>query len=151
MITIQQEMVADFLEELKELVYNHHDEVEDNEWKLDPDYEAYVALNEEGSIIYHTVRDDGKLVGYSGDFVTINLHYRGKLCSHNDLIYMLPDYRHLQITDLLVHEVEASLKALGVEMHTISMKTGTPGTRLMGSNGYINNEINWTKRLRQWQ
>ena len=132
--------------DLKGLCYNHHDEVEDGKWKLNPDYDSYIEYDRLGFVQCTTVRDGGKLVGYSVEFIIKNLHYKGKVNAMNDMIYLLPEYRHLGLLSKLITFVRESLKN-EVDLHIINLKVNHPCRAMMTELGYENQEITWMMRI----
>jgi GNAT superfamily N-acetyltransferase len=60
---------------------------------LEPDVERYNAMDEAGLLRCFTVRDGGRLVGYSIFFVTPNIHYKSLTLANNDVLFLHPDYR----------------------------------------------------------
>lgn len=75
------------------LIEAHADEVELTGGKLDPYYEAYVQLDEQGVTRTFTAHEENFLFGYSVWWTMPDLHRRGYRKAQQDLIYMAPHYR----------------------------------------------------------
>lgn len=147
MISYRVESLRVALSEVKELVGVHHQEVEDGKWKINPDWNRMVRANEDGSYLFIAVRDDERLVGYSADWITDNLHYKGRKSAVNDGVYMAPDYRHFGLTEALLMKVKEELRVLGVDSHSVTLKVKNPCRTLMEQLGYVNQELIWFTRL----
>lgn len=81
-------------DELQSLFKSHYDEVNLNKViELDPDVEEYQWMDSRGMIEAHTVRHQGRLVGYSVFAFYKHLHYKRSPTAANDLIFISPEYR----------------------------------------------------------
>ena len=146
MIKIKPETFEEMMPDLKKLCYDHHREVEDGEWELEPDYEAYIQNDRIGNTLCTTVRDGDKLVGYSVEFIGANMHYKGKVTAHNDMIYLSPEYRHLGLLKKLITFIRDELRG-EADLHLINLKTNHPCKAMMQELGYENQEITWMARI----
>jgi hypothetical protein len=95
MITYQHEKFNDYFEEAKDLLQKHYEEIAERTdvIKLDPDVDRYNALEQNGMLETHTIRDNGVLIGYSLWFVSYNIHYKQSLVASSDVLYIAPNYR----------------------------------------------------------
>ena len=59
---------------------------------FNPSLERYGAFEQSGMLYMFTARDDGRLVGYGGLYVTSSMHTQARI-STEDTWYMLPEYR----------------------------------------------------------
>jgi GNAT superfamily N-acetyltransferase len=94
--TFQREKATfDLFEELLPLLEAHYLEIAHfQDIPLEPDFDRYVKLDENGVLRVFTARDEaGKLVGYSVYLVSFNLHYRSSLQAIQDILYISPDRR----------------------------------------------------------
>lgn len=57
-----------------------------------PSFERYNQYNEAGWYFMVTVRDEGKLVGYSGNYISQSMHTQQLLCVE-DTYFLLEEYR----------------------------------------------------------
>jgi len=95
MITFQKESPEPFTTEAIELFKKHYKEIAERKdvIKLKPNLKQYNLLYERGKLEIHTIRDDGKLIGYSLWFITNHIHYADSVTANSDVLYISPDYR----------------------------------------------------------
>lgn len=95
MITCQVESLTDRLEELKPLFVPHWEELALNKDKvpLDPQYDIYLARDALGEVLFVTVRENGKLLGYFIGFIAPGLHYKTCLTLTMDIFWLHPSLR----------------------------------------------------------
>ena len=95
MISYQQEVLYDLIDEVEPLLELHYQELCLNKEfvKLDPRWDKYAALEIAGSFVIYTAREDGKLVGYSAFFISPHPHYAGLTVAVNDVLFVHPDQR----------------------------------------------------------
>ena len=81
MITFQKEAPEPFTQEAMDLFQKHYEEIAERTdvIVLDPDLKRYNNLYSQNMLEIHTIRDDGKLVGYSLWFVMNHIHYKNSL------------------------------------------------------------------------
>jgi len=94
-ITYQVEALAEMRDEVLCLIDRHYEEIAQfkDAQKLDPDWEAYEALERAGKLWVMTVRDCDVLVGYIVMVINRNLHYKQLLMATEDIHFLLPAYR----------------------------------------------------------
>lgn len=62
--------------------------------KLEPDLEAYIALEKQGVLRVFTARaNNGTLIGYAVYFIRRNLHYKSSLQAVQDILFLMPTHR----------------------------------------------------------
>jgi GNAT superfamily N-acetyltransferase len=147
MIEHSVESLRPIIQEVAQLLKVHHAEVEDGQWMINPDFDKMASLEEEGVGVFTTIRDDGKLIGYSYDWILHSFHYQGKLMAVNDGIYVDPEYRHLGLTGEFLKFIEKTVKEHGAQSHSVTLKVENPCKSLMSSLGYDNKELIWFKRI----
>ena len=149
MYTYELEKIADILDELVPLVQEHHEEVDTDKERvqMNPDYDTYLALEEAGAVVLHTVRDNGILAGYSVVLVHPHLHYKDNVYGQNDLLYVCPEYRSEGLAKGLLETQEEHLKELGVTVMTMHMKEDRRFEHLMQNLGYHHSEIIYKKYI----
>jgi hypothetical protein len=118
---------------------------------LDPDFNAYAALDHVGQLQVITVRSDGDLVGYHTSIVRPHLHYKGTLHAQVDLYYLHPEFRR-GINGLRLFEAaERAWRERGV----IKAMTGTKlhdhlnVGRIFERQGWRATEHSYTKVLKE--
>lgn len=104
MIVLSVETVDQVLEDIKPLLKDHWEEIASFKDKIPfaPDYEAYRRVEKSGNLLICTVRDDGKLIGYSIYFIRQGVHYSKTIVATNDIFYIAPGYRRKLINRKLI-------------------------------------------------
>jgi GNAT superfamily N-acetyltransferase len=150
MINYQVELFKDIYEEMYPTLLEHCAEVHKfaDTMPLSPDKEKYQVMQEAGVLQIVSVRDSGKLVGYSVDFVTENLHYKEHLYASNDIIFIDPAYRHTGIAKELFEFVHEKLKERGVTATVVSMKSNKTFKALCEAVDMEPFEVSYIKDLR---
>jgi len=142
------EFIKDILHEIKPLLEDHWREVAwyQDEILLNPDYEKYIQLQEQNALLCMTVRDEeGTLIGYNINFLQYHLHYSDHIYAVNDIIFLLPKYRHANIAQELLKATEEILVHLGVSVVTVHMKPAHPFRTLAESCGFKQQEYVYSK------
>ena len=150
MITYQVEMFKDVEAEMLVLSERHWKEVSPytEERPLNIDLDFYYKVESEGRLATFTVRNDGKLVGYSYFiFVTLS-HYKQITIAVNDTLYFDPDYRKGMVCYKFIKFAETQLVSLNVQVIMWRTKLGEKnfGT-LLERLGYFPEEVSYTKMV----
>lgn len=150
MYTYQEEKLADILEELKPLLQEHYKEIAlyQDDIKLDPDYDLYLLMEEQGTLHVYTVRSD-QLVGYCITFVREHPHYKSDLYAVNDIVYVHPDHRHTEVAPVMLQNLETIMQERGVSVMTFHMKTYKTFEALMDFSGFDKVEYLYSKLLKE--
>ena len=132
-IKYQQEFVSQVEEEIKPLIAAHWEEIALNkdDIKLNPDWDAYFSLEDQGKLKVFTAREGELLVGYFVVTLGYNIHYKDHLCATNDIIYMHPDFRKGFAGIRLIKFAEKCLKEDGVSTLTINTKVHQPFDKVL--------------------
>ena len=97
MITYQKEPGAVFAsdKDVQNLFKKHAEESSEHLDKipLNPNYKQYFKLETLNRAEVHTIRDAGKLIGYSMWILGRHIHYKQSVTATSTLIYILPEYR----------------------------------------------------------
>jgi GNAT superfamily N-acetyltransferase len=133
MIVYQQEFLSTARPDAQELLKDHWEEIALNKDKiaLNPDWEAYEKLEDDGKLKVFTARDNNKLIGYFVVIVGINPHYKDHLFAVNDIIYLDKDYRKGFTGIKIIKFAEKCLKEDGVSVLSINTKVHKPFDRVM--------------------
>lgn len=127
LITAQvEELTAETLEEAKPLLPAHYDELAEHKLAgipLNPQYGLYLARAAAGQVLYVTLRDQGKLVGYLVSFVAPGMHYQDCLTATGDIFFVYPDHRGLEGGKLLFTTWIKECKRRGIRLAQVGMKT----------------------------
>lgn len=95
MVTFQQEMLFEIVNEVDDLLQLHYEEVtlDQDRIKLDPMWARYAAIEQAGAFVVYTARKHGKLIGYAGFFINHHLHFADLKTAINDVLFLHPDNR----------------------------------------------------------
>ncbi len=122
MIEYAVEDPATFVEELKEVIPLHYDELcVTKDFPLMPDYEGYGRLYVAGLLRCITARDENGLVGYAIFIVQPHLHYKSCKTAFEDIYFLIKEHRLGRTGIRLFQFAEEALRADGVNriiMHT---------------------------------
>lgn len=123
-ISYQEDKLSDILEEMKPMLKKHWEELANNKdiRDLDPDYPMYLAMNDMDILKIYTVKEDGKLIGYSIWIIANHLHYKTWKYAVSDVYYLGPEYRKTGISFDFFFHIEDWLKSLGVKSCTVQDK-----------------------------
>jgi GNAT superfamily N-acetyltransferase len=148
-VKYQQEFLDSVVEDVKELLESHWDEVALNKdkIKINPDWDTYYALQEQGKLDIFTARDKGVLVGYFVVLVSTHMHYKDHLFAKNDLIYLAPSHRKGFTGVKLIKFAESMLKEDGVSVLVINTKNHKPFHKLMKFLGFSSAETLYSKYI----
>jgi GNAT superfamily N-acetyltransferase len=149
MITTQQEILFDVMDEAGALLKMHYDEIalHKESIKLKPIWERYAALEKAGSFVVYTVRDDARLVGYSAFFIMPHMHYADTRIGINDVLFLHPDYRKGRVGLKLIQFSEQALKQAGVDKITWHVKLAHDFRPILHRLGYVDEETVCAKLL----
>jgi len=145
----QQELLHTCRDDAGELLEMHYHEIALNKdkIKLNPDWEAYEALEDSNQLRIFTVRDEEKLVGYFVLIVSKSLHYVDHLYAVNDIIYVHPEYRKGMLGAKLMKFAEKCLKEDGVSLIMVNTKLHKDFGKLLGRLGYNPIETVYSKYI----
>lgn len=133
MVKYQQEFLETVIDDIKPLLEDHWEEIALNKdkIKLNPDWDCYAFLEQQGKLKIFTARDDGELLGYFVVIVGQNPHYKDHLFASNDVIYISPQHRKGFTGIKLIKFAEKCLKEDGVSVLAINTKVHQPFDKLM--------------------
>ena len=145
----QQEFLATVKTDIQYLIELHWSEIALNQdnIKLNPDWDAYHNLEDQGKLKIFTARDGDKLVGYFVVLLGNNIHYKVHLFASNDVIYLHKDYRKGFAGIRLIKFAETYLKEDGVSMIIINTKVHQPFDKILNRIGFNLTERAYSKYL----
>jgi hypothetical protein len=146
MVSVQKELLKDFIEEVKPLAMECLKEISNLGLPANPNYEAYLQMEEIGILLCITARDRGVLVGYALYSVLKHPHH-GEIIGMGDSLYLHPYYRNSRAAAMILNEAENQLTALGAVAVIINMKVKAPFDGLALMLGYESLERIYGKRL----
>jgi GNAT superfamily N-acetyltransferase len=137
-LSIQVEPWAPFREEAAPLLPRHWEELalEKDKVPLDPNWRRYAELDAVGAISLVTMRQSGRLVGYSIMFVMPGLHYMGCLEARMDIFWVAPEVRGRMGGLRLFRAHERELRRRGVKRIYAGSKLHKDSSRLFVALGY---------------
>ena len=144
------EFIKDVLHEIKPLLEHHWKEVAwyQDDIKLCPDYDKYLTMEEHNALLCVTVRNkEGTLIGYNINFLQYHPHYCEHIYAINDIIFILPKYRHTNTARELIESTEVILKHLGVSVVTMHMKPEHTFMSLVEGLGFKQQEYVYSKLI----
>ena len=143
----QQEFLIQVENDIRPLLEEHWKEIATNqqEIKLNPDWDMYHYLEEKGFLKVFTAREEGKLVGHYVAVLSRSLHYKDHLFATNDLIFLRPEYRKGRTGIKLIQFAEKYLKEDGASVLFITTKVHKPFGRLLEYLGYTADEQTYAK------
>lgn len=149
MITAQIESFIERLPEFQALFPSHWEELALNKDKvpLDPRYEIYFDREAAGELLFVTLRELGKPVGYFIGFVSPGLHYKTCLTCIMDIFWLAPEKRGNGGGKLLFDFVEKELRRRGVQRFFVGSKCHKDASYLFEKLGFEKVEIFYSKWL----
>lgn len=134
--------------DLKPLLEDHWREVAHyQDIALDPNYEKYCQMQDQGHLRCWTVRDGGRLVGYGLYIVTYNLHYQTSIQAQQDVVFVHPDYRKGITGYRLLKFCDEQLRQEGVQAVYHHVKRAHNWSPLLVHMGYELVDLIYARRL----
>lgn len=130
-------------------VARHYTEMTDGDdyGAPDIDWDAYIATSKAGLCRAVTVRDQGKLVGYSVYSIGRNPRYKTRIEASSDGIFLEKEYRG-KYGDQLIKKADEYLKNLGIH-ETNYIESDDRVGNLLARNGYQSPYRIWSKKYGQ--
>ena len=122
MITYQIEPISKLIEDgIGNMASSHYEEVRtpSDFSQFDPDWEEYNRLEETDMLRFISVRDEGKLIGYSSIIVIKNPHCKGTYNAIIQDLYVIPERRKSMISFKLMRFVLSIISMLNVKQTMI--------------------------------
>jgi hypothetical protein len=110
--------------EIKPLIQEHWKEIalHQNDIKLEPNWNTYSRLADQGALRVYTARKSGELVGYFVCIVMPSLHYMRHLFANNDIIFLKKSERKGTAGIRLIKFAIEELKKDGVTLINVNVK-----------------------------
>ena len=95
MIYQQENFTPEVIDELKQIIELHYNEVGPYQFDFIVDWDKYLVMEDAGVVRLFTVRDDTelKLVGYGIYIISTHTHFATTVFAMQDALYLLPEYR----------------------------------------------------------
>lgn len=112
--------------ELKRLWQLHYEEIalDQDICPLDPNWDCYHYMSEQGILHILTARYNGHLAGYAFNRLGTHDHYNSTRFAHTEMFYLHPRFRKGWQGVRLILENLRGLKAREVEINTVNFKIG---------------------------
>lgn len=145
------ELLDDIFPEMADLFTQHYEEIagHKDKIKLAPDMFRYTEMEKLGKLLICTIREQGRLIGYSLYFVDTHIHYKHTLFAMNDILFLLPEYRKDGLALKLLAYCEVQMRRLGVDIAGIHMKTYASFDKLCELAQYDFTEKIYTKYIKE--
>ena len=150
MITYQPETYDSCIHVIKPMFFAHWKEIACNQDTviLEPDFDKYKNIEENGMLRIFSARDGGELVGYFISFVSPHLHYKSTIYAMNDIMYVIPSYRGSTVGYRLIKGAMTDLKVnCNADILVIHMKVKHEFRKLLNRLGFCLAEENWEVSL----
>lgn len=146
---VECDTITDKIAETAELQRQHWEEVAKNKevMVLSADTAQYAALEQQGRIFGVLAYDGDQIVGYSVNFLLINLHYSALLISQNDLLFVAKSHRAGRTGVRLMQETERIAARRGARMVIFHAKEDTPFNQILPRLGYGVQDVLHSKQL----
>jgi hypothetical protein len=110
--------------EIKPLIQEHWKEIalHQDDIKLEPNWNTYSRLADQGALRVYTARKSGELVGYFVCIVMPSLHYMRHLFANNDIIFLKKSERKGTAGIRLIKFAIEELKKDGVTLINVNVK-----------------------------
>lgn len=148
-IEIRETTIADKIDEANALLVAHWQELAKNKdvMVLKPDVERYALLEAAGSLVSLVAYDGDRIVGYSVNFLTTNLHYSDLTYVHNDVLFVMPEHRKSSLGMRLIRATEDVARQRGARMVIWHAKEQTALAEILPRLGYGVQDILFSKVL----
>lgn len=149
MIKYDRQHLKEVKEEIAPMLDAHYEEVAmyQDHIELNPQWEMYENLELMDRLFIFTMRDEGKLIGYSVFFLNPHMHYADHEFAMNDIVYIDPDRRGTEETVNFFKWCEKHMRDCGTSVISYHMKVYKPFQTLMTILGYDHAEHMYTKYI----
>lgn len=139
-----------FLEESKQLLKDHWEEIAKNKDKiaLAPDEEKAYLMEANGFLLNAVAYDEDKMIGYTLIVITPHFHYKNDKFAHVDLLFLDKEYRKGKVGLQLIKISEELAKENGASILTHHAKPDTALEKLLPRLDYKLAEIIYSKMLK---
>jgi len=138
-----------FFEESVVLLIEHREELATDKalMVLKPDVEKYLAVEARGALMMIGAYRGVRLIGYSVNIVTNNLHYADLIMCQNDVLFLTKDERKGSAGLRLIRETERLARERGAQIALWHAKPGTNLDKLMPRMGASVQDVIWKVNL----
>jgi hypothetical protein len=135
--------------EIKPLLDEHWKEIalHQDDIKLEPNWNAYSRMAEQGALRVYTARKSGQLVGYFVVFVLPSMHYMRHLFANNDILFLKKAERKGTTGIRLIKFAVEELKKEGVTLINVNVKKKQDFGPVMEHIGFEHIEDVWQLKV----
>lgn len=146
-MTFQCESIRTVLPEMEPLLKRHWKEIAHyKDIPLEPDYDLYFKMEDQGFIKIFTVRNDANtLVGYAAYFIKANIHYKSSKQAVEDVIFIDKEARGEG--HKFIDWCDQELKEIGVQLVHHHVKVAHNFGPTLERLGYEHVEHIYSRRL----
>lgn len=112
-----------------------------------PDVERYEMIESQGRFIGLVAELGDEVIGYSANFILMNLHYSDVRFCQNDVLYVVPEHRKSRAGYLLMKFTVATAQERGAQLMLWHAKENTALNTLLPRHGYEVMDVIWAKRI----
>ena len=147
MVSFQQEKAQDNFEEALPILEEHWKEIAHyQDILLEPDYEAYIALENAGKLRTYVARkEDGEMVGYAVYFLKTAMHYKSSLVAAQDILFISKNHRGMG--GRFIKWCDEMLRAEKVQVVSHHIKAAHNFGPMLERFGYELQDLIYTRRL----
>jgi len=151
-LVIGHEKVKDIVEEVRPLLMDHYEETETAylDVPCDPDFDRFIASEEQGQFVVFTARKAGVLIGHISFYVYRDMHSQEMYQAREDAMFIDKEHRGGATASRLVNYAEHCLAQLGCKYIGMSSKAPCGGPdigRFLERKGYQPVALFYSKQL----
>lgn len=138
-----------FFDQAVDLLVEHREELATDKalMKLKPDFERYYALDDTGSLLVIGAYRGERLIGYSVNIVTNNMHYADLEMCQNDVLFLTKSERKGSAGLRLIRKTQELARFEGAQIMLWHAKPETNLDQLMPRMGGTVQDIIWKVNL----
>lgn len=130
-------VTAELIAELKPLLIKHYKEISYlDQVPLNPDFDVYRTIEQNGFLRIFTARDVDQLIGYNMMIVNKHPHYKDSIIAIQDLLFLAPYFRGCGLGEEFLAYVDDELKMEGVKYILRIVTNKNDYSQLLGWQGY---------------
>lgn len=136
--------------EIKPLLEEHWKEIalHTDDIKLEPNWNAYSRMADQGALRIYTARKNEKLVGYFVVFVLPSMHYMRHLFANNDILFLKKSERKGTTGIRLIKFAVEELTKEGVTLINVNVKKKQDFGPVMERIGFEHIEDLWQLKVK---
>ena len=112
---------------------------------IEPNFEQYQWLADQGALLIVTLRDGGQLQGYGLGILYRSLHHKPVMAANVDTFYIEPGYRARAA--VLIERIEAEFKVRGASIVGWPTSPEGPLCEMLKALGYSPDDVVMEKKL----